>query len=339
MLAILVAALLACSGGGSGGAAVAGVPVPDLPAVDVGTVIARVGDGVVGSADFGPAAARREPADGKALSLEERKEVLEGLVDEEVLFQQAVRRGLFRDAKVRKSLVSTLLRLDVYEQVRSANFTDEELRAYFESHADEFVVPEKMQVKRLFLSVDATNGDAVAAKIKELHAQLVAAPEKFKDLAIQHSMDPYKRRGGDLGFLTREGKPGIDPKVVEVGFSLQPGRVSDPFEAGGGWNVVQAVAYRERVDRPFEQLKGAVIRKKKNLLYEDLQKTYIGKLRADLTVSVDEAALMAAPIDARPAPEELRELPGLGDDVEGAEQVQGARPPEFEREPRMERHP
>jgi peptidyl-prolyl cis-trans isomerase C len=174
-----------------------------------------------------------------------------------------------------------------------------------------------MQVKRLFLAVDGANGSEQKTKIEALHKELVAAPEKFKDLAIQHSMDPYKRRGGDLGFLTREGKAGIDPKVVETAFSLQPGRISDPFEAGGGWNVVQAVAYRERVDRPFEQMKGAVIRKKKNLLYESLQGTYVDKLRAGVAVSVDEAALAAAPIDARAAPEELLELPGMGDDVEG----------------------
>ncbi len=316
MFGFWVSLLLACSGSQPEVVGVSGGKDLVPPAVDIGVVLATVGEGGVGTADFGPAAARRVPKDGTTLSVDERKEVLNGLIDEEILFQQAVQTGLLRDPKVRKTLVSSLLRTAVYDQVRATNFTDEELRAYFDAHQSEFVVPEKMQVKRLFLSVSNGNDAAQQEKINGLHATLKATPDKFKEIAIEHSMDPYKRRGGDLGFLTREGKTGIDPLVIERAFSLQPGQLSEPFLAGGGWNVVQAVAYRERVERPFEQMKGAVIRKMKNERYETLQAEYVTNLRSKLTISVDDAALLAAPIDSRPSPEEVLELPGLGDDIE-----------------------
>src|SRR5262245_61432616 len=72
-------------------------------------VIAKVGDAVITAQDFAAAAARATPA-GPELTKEERRKVLDDLVTEEVLFQEAVAKGLYRDPKVRKIMVNLLLR-------------------------------------------------------------------------------------------------------------------------------------------------------------------------------------------------------------------------------------
>ena len=73
-------------------------PVQASPA-DVGDVLATVNGSAVGSNDFEQAAARSVPSNGQSLSLDEKKDVLEDLINDELLYQEALKRGFDRDPK------------------------------------------------------------------------------------------------------------------------------------------------------------------------------------------------------------------------------------------------
>lgn len=302
-----------CGGSGGAGSGVAGPTLSAASSMDVGTPLAKVGEGVVGSKDFSRMASQRALS-GMALDDKGRRDILDDLIDEEVVFQEGLRLGLYHDPKVRKALVNRVLQDQVYTQAQATEFPEAEMRAYFEAHKSEFVVPEKVQIKRIFLPVDADHAEA--ARIAEMNgyrAIIAKDPEQFKSLATQHSQDPYKRRGGDLGYVTREGKTGVDPAVVEKAFTLKPGELSEPFVAGGGVNLLLATNYRERVERTFEQMKGPVVRKMKNERYAELLESYVAKLRSGAAITVDDAALSAAEVDARPAPSDDEDGPSLPD--------------------------
>ncbi len=305
LLGVALLAVGGCSGGaesgGQGGPTSTVGAAPKVP--PTGPVVATVGDGFVSADDFATAAGRSPSAAEGELDLEVRKEILDKLVTEEILFQEAAARGLYRDPKVRKIMVSLLVREQVYDQVRASDFTPEELRAFYEAHKAEFTVPEKAQVRRIFVSFGETRTrDEAQALIDDLRRKILRDPSAFGDLAEQHSEDPYKRRGGDLGFITAEGKPGVPPEVVEKAFELTPGRLSDVFEAGGGFNIVLTVAKREAVERTFEQMKGSVLRRMKNDRFQVLTNEYIDEIREKYPVSVDESALTAVDVEARPMP-------------------------------------
>ncbi len=314
---VMALALMGCGGAPQGSAGAGGAALNVANPLETGPVIAKVNDGAVGVGAFGDAAARR--AMGQNLDDAGRRAVLDSLIEEELVFQEGLKLGLYHDAKVRKALVNTVLREEVYRKTEVTDFPDADMRAYFEKHKEEFVVPEKMQVKRIFLTVDEGRPEAARlAEAQRYRKEISANPEKFKDLALQYSEDAYKRRGGDLGYVTREGKTGVDAAVIAKAFALKPGELSEPFVAGGGVNLLLAVSHRERVERTFEQMKGPVIRKMKNERHEDLLKSYLANLRNSATVAIDDAALAAAPVHARPAaPLDEPEVPGLSDDVGG----------------------
>ena len=259
---------------------------------DIGVTLAKVGGSAVGSRSFEQAAARVTPADGQQLSSDEKLDILDDLVTDEMLYLEGVKRGLDQDPKVKKVIVNTLLRQEVYSGVRNSDFTQEELEQYFEEHKEEFVVPEKVQVKRIFIKVtdDRPEGEA-RALAEDIHSQVSADPSKFKELAIKYSEDAYKRRGGDLGFLSREGKPGVDATVTKTAFEQAVGTVSDIFQSGGGFNIIYVANKRERVERSFEQMKGSVLRKVKNDRYNNMYEEYVAKLKADYQIQVDNEAL------------------------------------------------
>lgn len=153
-------------------------------------------------------------------------------------------------------------------------------------------MPERRQVKRIFLSVKPERTmEQARAQAVELRNQIVGAPETFSDLANENSDGVYRHRGGDVGYVASTGKPGIDPVVVEEAFKLEIGQVSDPFETEGGVNIVMVANKREAVERGFSHMKASVLRKLKNERYKTLTESYIDEVRQKYTVDIDEGAL------------------------------------------------
>jgi parvulin-like peptidyl-prolyl isomerase len=259
---------------------------------DIGETIATVNGNPIGSKEFEDAASRKTAADGGALSEPEKKEVADRMVEDELLYQEALKAGLDKDPKVKKVMVNTLLREQVYANVRSADFTDQELQTYFEAHKDEFIVPEKVQIKRILIKVTEERPEADAQKLADtVHADLVKKPDSFKDLAEKHSEDPYRRRGGDVGFVAKTGKPGLDQAVVDKAFELKNEEISPVFKTDEGFNIISVANRREEVERTFQQMKGSVLRKVKNDKLKELYDTYVAKLKTGAKVEIDEAKI------------------------------------------------
>jgi hypothetical protein len=293
----LTAALITTACGGSGGtsntAKVAAKTVPvEPPASMVGTKLAKVNNIPVGSNAFEILSQRKTPADGKAFSLEEKREVVDLAVTDEVLFQEAFRQGLYHDPKVRKIMVNLLLRQDVYGTVRNDDFDDAQLKAYFDEHKEEFVVPAKVHIKRLFVAISDKRAAPEAQQIAQgLYEKVKANPDTFRDVAAESSDGPFKRRGGDLGYVSKEGKPGIPAEVTARAFELEANGMTEPFLAAGGFNVLYVPNRRERLERTFEQMRGSVLRRMKNERYDSLSSEYVDKLRADAQIEILEDAL------------------------------------------------
>ncbi len=262
---------------------------------DVGDVLAMVNDMPIGTEEFDRTYARslpRRTSDATQDEEAKKREVLDRLIADKLLYQEALRQGLDKDPKIQRMMINQLLRKDVYGTLRNSDISDEELRAYFEEHREEFVVPEKVQVRRILIKKGGDLSDEEARKKAEkIHAAVVADPASFKEWAMKESQDPYARRGGDVGFISRAGKPGLDSKVVEEAFKLEVDQISPVFETDEGYNIIQVVNKRDRVERSFEQMKGAVLRRVKTEKSRKLQKEYIENLKKNAKIVVNEDKL------------------------------------------------
>lgn len=324
---LVVVALLGVIGCNDGGEGASEAPAASSSAaVDVGDVLANVNGVVVGSKEFEQAAARKTPANGESLSLEEKKEVLNDLVEEKLLYAEALKKGIDKDPKVQKVMVNTLVREEVFGQLKNSDFPDEVLQKYYEEHKSEFIVPEKVQIKRILIKVTPERPDEQAkSEAEKIRGEVSKNPDGFKDLAAKYSEDPYKRRGGDVGFVSKEGKPGLDQAIVDKAFSLETGKVSEVFKTEDGYNIVLVAARREQLERTFQQMKGTVLRKAKNARQQELYEQYVAKLREGAKITTDDAKLAAIEVKASRRPF----MPGMdehgdptgedGDEGEGAE--------------------
>lgn len=145
-------------------------------------------------------------------------------------------------------------------------FAPDAVKAYYDKHPGEFLLPEQVRAEYLVLSAEAlaaletvseaelrswyeSNGrgkfeERAAAKKKAegLLAELRAAPDKFAALARQHSQDPgSKDIGGDLGFFARGAM--VKP-FEEAAFRLKPGQLSDIVETDFGFHLIRLTAIK-----------------------------------------------------------------------------------------------
>jgi parvulin-like peptidyl-prolyl isomerase len=268
-----------------------------------GDVVATVEGTPIGSEDFATLAARKAPANGEELSLEQRKEIVDDLVIEELLYQEALTQGYDQDPKVKKVMVNALIRKEIYDSVKNSDFSDAELEAYYTEHIEEFTVPAKVQIYNILIKVTDDRSDEDAkAKAERLHAQIKKDPTTFRDVAKEESESPYKRRGGDIGYVPLTGKPGLDQEVVDKAFEMRVETLAAPFKTKSGWNIVYVPAKREAKDRSFTQMKGSVLRKVKNEKVKEMYDNYTVKIRSGKSVTIDDAALQNVTVQSGKRP-------------------------------------
>jgi len=168
--AALGAALAAAGlvgGGHSGGGA--------LPA----DVVARINGTAIRTEDYERAVAalagdRRDGAD-----VEQRRHVLDRLIDEELIIQRGLELGLARqDPKVRADLTAAVIASIVSEQA-DLQPSDAELERFYDEQRDFFVQPGRIRVRGIFRRVATGGDDAAALAQSQAAAQRLRAGEPF----------------------------------------------------------------------------------------------------------------------------------------------------------------
>ena len=135
-----------------------------------------------------------------------------------------------------------------------AEMSEDEIRAYYRSHLEEFRVQERAQVSHmLFRTLGQTKEEAALAeqKANDVLKQARAGSE-FAKLAEEHSEDGTAAVGGDLGWVYRGQTV---QKFEQAAFSLEPGTVSDLIKTTYGFHILK-VADRQRAHlETFDQVK------------------------------------------------------------------------------------
>jgi peptidyl-prolyl cis-trans isomerase C len=312
--ALLAALALALPAAPPAGAAAA-APAPEI--------VARVNGRPILRRDFDLAVQLQFQARAAdAVGIEElrlvREKVLEQLIDNELLHQQALKRGgrvpeSEVDAEVKRlkegfaspdELSGTLLDSQVSEgefreQVRRSlvvsRFVDEEvvgplaigdedLRRYYEQNPSEVSRPEAVRIAQILVRVaaDASLPAKAAArqKIEEILRELRAGRD-FAEMARRHSEGPEAARGGDSGILPRGGGP---PPIERAAFQMKPGEISDVIETRLGFHIIRVGGRRAGGPAPLEEIRDALRARVAKREREQAIRAFVQKLREDAQV-------------------------------------------------------
>jgi peptidyl-prolyl cis-trans isomerase C len=236
-----------------------------------------------------------EWARGRFQTDEGKKELLDEIIKEELLFQEAEKQGLHKDKEYmnkvdefrRMTLISSLLKREIEDKTQ---LSEEDLKDFYDKHPDEF--NQGLQVKAKHILVDTEE------EAKEIQEKLQKGGD-FAELAKAHSKDKGSAvNGGDLGFFT---KGRMVPEFEHVAFNLKPGELSDPVKTQFGYHLIQVTEKKEGTQRAFEEVKASIERRLKMEKQRETFDTYIEKLKGDgKKVSINEEGLKSVVIESAP---------------------------------------
>lgn len=205
---------------------------------------------------------------GQPETPELRKNILDKLIIEEVVAQEAVKKGLDKSADVLTQLdlakQSVLIRAYLQDYVKNNAVSDDALKAEYEK------IKSQMGDKEYHARHILVESEAEA---KSIIAQLKKDPKKFEKLAGEKSKDPgSKVKGGDLGWAA---PANFVPEFSAAMTKLQKGQLTaEPVKSQFGWHVIKLEDSRTMQAPPFDEVK--------QNLQQRQQQQLIDKMIADL---------------------------------------------------------
>jgi len=122
---------------------------------------------------------------------------------------------------------------------------------YYKSHPEEFTDPIEYKLKAIYISSQQRSSEE-AEKLKQEISSKVAAGEEFASLASAYSEGPEKETQGDLGRF-KEGELAKD--LEEAVVNLKTGETTPWLKVQDGWYLLCLEEKKERRLKAFEEVK------------------------------------------------------------------------------------
>jgi peptidyl-prolyl cis-trans isomerase SurA len=199
------------------------------------------------------------------------------------LREQGIDLATFR-AQIKRELTTyQLLQYKVRSRVKAS---DEDLRAYYQAHLEEFEGEEEVRVRHVFLPLADGASEAEAAKVRAEGERVVArlrSGESFEKVAREVSKAPTATDGGDLGWIKRNT---IQKSLEDAAFALQPGQISGLVRAGPGLHVLEVTERRRQDGKGFEEAKDEIRVRLLERQGENYRQQYVAELKKGALVDV-----------------------------------------------------
>jgi len=249
-----------------------------------------------------------------------RREVLDRLIDDELILQQATELKLsvtsdqidssiaeikkqnnidddqLREALRAQGMSMANYRADLKRQLlrfrvlniavgSRVNVSDEEVKAYYERHM-KGAANVQVRASHIFIAIP-DGADLATAGEKEAQAKKIlerAQKEDFAKLAREVSDDAATRaEGGDLGYFGRDMLP---KPIEELVFAMKPGEVRGPVRADRGFHVIKLVDRKTKDAKPLDDVKDDIRMQLRQKDMERQTKIYLTELRKKTLVDI-----------------------------------------------------
>ncbi len=246
-------------------------------------VLARIGDTEITLADFNERIASLPPRYVDIVK-KRKKEFLDEIINDTLLYQEALRTGLDKDKDVQKVieqarqkiLIARLLKDRVDDEIE---ITDEEVIEYYNGNESLYMTPEIMRVSHILVPKQE-DAEAILSELMK--------GASFDDLARAKSVDPTAQRGGDIGYFP-EGQ--LMPKFEDACAQLEIGEISGVVKTKLGYHVIMLTDRRKPELRPLEQVEDDIRSRLRAVERQKLFNGMLGDLKDKTRIEVDQKVL------------------------------------------------
>lgn len=253
---------------------------------DPDPIVVRVGSASLRASDVARRMARLPAYQMETLGGgrgEVRRAVVDAILVPELLYSEeaerlGLRRGPAAAARIRDALSRALVDV-IRTETRANKIPDAESRAYYDSHASEYVQPERLRLSRILVD-DADLARRILSQVRGPDAA-----RRWSELAREHSLDTAtKMRGGTLGFVHPDGRTdvpqlAVDPALFVAASKVKDGElVPDPVHEGSHLAVIWRRGSLAPVARSFDSERSRI----EEILVRQRVDKAVGALVSDL---------------------------------------------------------
>jgi peptidyl-prolyl cis-trans isomerase C len=216
---------------------------------------------------------------------EGKERFLNELVKKELLYQEALKKGMDKDPEYQKkvedfkklTLIGQLLEKEIESK---AKVTEPDAKAYYEKHKAELASVSQIKASHILVKTEAE-----AKKISET----LKKGADFAELAKKNSIDPGSaKNGGDLGYFS----PGqMVPEFEQAAAKLKPGEISEPVKTKFGYHIIKVTDKKMGKPVDFEKVKNAIMQRLSAEKQKEVFDGYVEGLKKSYKVEINKEAL------------------------------------------------
>lgn len=271
-----------------------------------GEVLARIDSEVITVAEFREALAGASRQYPRIYSGEgKREKLLNHLVDEEMLFAEALREGYDKDPTIagefRRRVVGEYLKKNLVPLLDGVKVSEEDVSRHYRENLERYRARELVRAAVISFKISPSAADvdrntllgkarAALAEARGLSSEIAG----FGELAARYSDDSRtKGLGGDIGWIIKApGGGGLDPVLHAAILQLQkPGDLSPVIETDTAIYLAKLMAIRPARQRPLSEVRSAARTILLKQAKAEIQEEFYRKLRSGRKITLHLDAL------------------------------------------------
>ena len=273
--------------------------------------------------DLKQEAQQQDPSSAEKIIADGKKDVLRGLIDQQLLLEKGKDLGITADTELIKKLddMRKEMKLDSMEDLEKAaqaqgipfedfkqktrnqiitqqvigkevgsrlTITKDEEQEFYDQHKNELAQPEQVKLSEILVSTDKGSGDDEArlAAAKAKAEDLLAQIGKganFDEIAKKNSDGPTAAQGGDLGYFKRGT---LAKELEDITFGLKAGGLSGVIRTKQGFVVLKVTDHQSAGIPSIEEVGPKI----QDALYmqklEPALRDYLKKLREEAYIDI-----------------------------------------------------
>jgi len=213
-----------------------------------------------------------------------KRNVLDQIISEKLLIQEAKNRGLEQDKDVLEQIKNTTEQILVQsliekEIIGKVKVDDQEALTYYEENKDNFITKEQVYLYNILVETEEVAKD-ILEKLK--------AGGDFIEIAKEKSTGPSAAQGGDLGYIS---KGDLIPEIENDVFALEIGNISDIIKSQYGFHILKVTDKKPEVLKTFEEVKEEIVQTLLPTKQKEAFDNLLEELKSQVTIEINEEAL------------------------------------------------
>ncbi|MEW6676048.1 MAG: peptidylprolyl isomerase [Nitrospirota bacterium] len=214
-----------------------------------------------------------------------KERFLDELIKKEILYQEALKKGLNKDTEYLKkvedfkkiTLVGQLLEKEIESK---AKVSDQDVKDYYEKHRENFTAVSQIRASHILVKTEE-EAKKILGRLKK--------GENFAKIAKKISIDSGSaKNGGDLGFFSA-GQ--MVPEFEAAAVKLKPGEISEPVKTQFGYHIIKVTDKKPGQPVEFEKIRGLLSQRLSAEKQKEVFDSYIEGLKKTYKVEINKEAI------------------------------------------------